>query len=459
MPITTCAAVPHPPLILPQVGRGGEAVIQPTIDAYRAAMRRLAADAPETVVVVSPHTTLYADWFHLSPGEGARGDFARFGAPDVVVEADYDVALVRAIEKEAEQRKIPAGVEGEREPSLDHATAIPLWFLGQVYSGFKVVRVGLSGLDYDDHYRLGQCIAAAAGTKRVAVIGSGDLSHKLQADGPYGFVPEGPRLDAAITSALAAGDFAALMDIDPSLADEGAECGLRSFIVLAGALDGRAVQADLLCYQDVTGVGYGVATFAPDGPDEARRFLQARQAAAARECDARRQREDPWVALARRTIESHIVRRESPTLPGGLPPEMTGQKAGVFVSLHKGGQLRGCIGTTGPTTASVADEIVQNAVSAATSDPRFPQVRPEEVAQLEINVDVLGTPEAIDGEDELDPKRYGVIVSHGGRRGLLLPDLDGVDTVRQQVDIAKSKAGIAPNQPVQLERFVVVRHT
>lgn len=458
MPITTCVAVPHPPLILPEVGRGGEELIQPTADAYRAAMERLAADAPETVVVVSPHATLYADWFHISPGKGAKGGFAHFGAPGVVLQAEYDTQLVAAIGAEAKKTGLPAGTAGERDAALDHGTAVPLYFLRQVYSGFKVVRIGLSGLGYDDHYRLGQCIAAAAGDKRVAVIASGDLSHKLKADGPYGFVPQGPRLDAAITGALGSGDFGALMDIDPSLADEGAECGLRSFIVMAGALDGRAVQAELLSYQDVTGVGYGVATFVPDGPDESRRFLLARQAATLRQAQARRQTEDPWVALARRTLESAILRDEKPTLSPSLPQEMTGQRAGVFVSLHKGGALRGCIGTTGPTTAGVAEEIVQNAVSAAVRDPRFPPVRPDEVDLLEINVDVLGEAQPIDSEDELDPKRYGVIVSQGARRGLLLPDLEGVDTVRQQVDIAKSKAGIGQSEPVQLERFAVVRH-
>lgn len=459
MPITTCVAVPHPPIILPEVGRGEEQKIGETAAACRAAMELLARDKPETVVVVSPHSAMYADWFHLSPGKGARGDFARFGAPGVMIEAEYDTGLVHAIEEEAERAGLPAGTAGEREPALDHGTAIPLYFLRQVYDNFKVVRVGLSGLGYEDHYRLGQCMAAAAADKRVAVIGSGDLSHKLKEDGPYGFVPQGPVLDGAITGALAAGDFGALLNIDPALADEGAECGLRSFLIMAGALDGRRVDARLLSYQDTFGVGYGVATFVPDGPDEGRQFLRLRQAAEREKSEARRETEDPWVALARRTIEEHIVKGAEAPLPGGLPTEMTEQRAGVFVSLHKGGQLRGCIGTISPTTGSVAQEICQNAVSASTGDPRFPPVGPDEVDLLEINVDVLGAPEKISSEDALDPKRYGVIVSRGAKRGLLLPDLDGVDTVRQQVDIARRKAGIGPEEAVELERFLVVRHT
>ena len=145
-------------------------------------------------------------------------------------------------------------------------------------------------------------------------------------------------------------------------------------------------------------------------------------------------------------------------LPDDLPPEMTEQAAGAFVSLHAHGQLRGCIGTTGPTTENVAWEIVQNAISACSRDPRFPPVTVSELDSLEYSVDVLGQPEPIPSPAELDVKKYGVIVSCGGRRGLLLPDLEGVDTVEQQIDIARQKGGISSREKYTLERFEVVRH-
>ena len=145
-------------------------------------------------------------------------------------------------------------------------------------------------------------------------------------------------------------------------------------------------------------------------------------------------------------------------VPDGLPPELTGRRAGAFVSIHRQGRLRGCIGTIAPTRGSLAEEIIHNAVSAAARDPRFDPIRPDELQWLDISVDVLGEPEDIESEDALDVKRYGVIVSRGRRRGLLLPDLEGVDTVRQQVDIARQKAGIGPREKVALQRFEVVRH-
>jgi AmmeMemoRadiSam system protein A len=168
----------------------------------------------------------------------------------------------------------------------------------------------------------------------------------------------------------------------------------------------------------------------------------------------------PLVQLAKDTIESYVRHGKTIQPPEELMLEMEKQ-AGTFVSIHKHGMLRGCIGTIEPTQANVAQEVIQNAISAATRDPRFPPIRPEELADLDIKVDVLSEPEPVESTEELDPKRYGVIVqsARDWRKGLLLPDLEGVDTVEYQVDIARRKAGIWPDEPIELYRFEVVRYT
>lgn len=169
---------------------------------------------------------------------------------------------------------------------------------------------------------------------------------------------------------------------------------------------------------------------------------------------------DPYVMLAKNTIESYIRNRKviRPTADE-LTEEMRESRAGAFVSIHKNGELRGCIGTIAPTRDTLAEEIIANAIAASTRDPRFPAIRPEELPFLAIGVDVLKEAEPIKSEAELDVKRYGVIVEQGRRRGLLLPDLEGVDTVEYQVEIAKRKAGIFRDDvPVKLYRFEVVRH-
>jgi len=165
----------------------------------------------------------------------------------------------------------------------------------------------------------------------------------------------------------------------------------------------------------------------------------------------------PLVELARKTISQYVRSGVTIQPPEELPAEMA-QQAAAFVSLHTGGALRGCIGTLEPTRANVAEEVIQNAISAATRDPRFPPVQAAEVEALDISVDVLTPAEPIASIDELDPKRYGVIVQSGWRRGVLLPDLEGVDSAEYQVSIARRKAGISPDEPVQLYRFEVKRY-
>jgi AmmeMemoRadiSam system protein B/AmmeMemoRadiSam system protein A len=162
------------------------------------------------------------------------------------------------------------------------------------------------------------------------------------------------------------------------------------------------------------------------------------------------------VQLARATVESYIKTGQVPQ-PKVIPEELRG-KAGVFVTLHKHGELRGCIGTTEPQAPDIAHEIINNAVESSTQDPRFNPVTAAELPELEYSVDVLTEPEPIKSEKELDPKRYGAIVESGWKRGLLLPDLEGVDTVKRQLEICRMKANIGPQEPVKLYRFEVKRY-
>ena len=167
----------------------------------------------------------------------------------------------------------------------------------------------------------------------------------------------------------------------------------------------------------------------------------------------------PLVKIAKDAVEFYV--REGKTLPlreDGLPPDLK-ERAGVFICLKINGSLRGCIGTFQPTEPTIAHETVRNAISAATCDPRFLCVRTEELDRIEYTVDVLTPPEPVADMCGLDTRRYGVIVQAGGRRGLLLPDLEGVDTVKDQISIAMQKAGIPQGSPVNLFRFEVKRYT
>ena len=460
MSLVAAYAVPHPPLIVPSVGRGQEAVIADTIAAYQEVARRVAAHRPEVVVVTSPHAPLYRDGFFIADTPEERGSLAAFGQPQERLTVHTHLPFAQAVAARLHHRSIHTAGAPRGAGDLDHATFVPLYFLAQTLDldQVPVVRMGLSGLSDADHRFLGQAIAQAADVLdlRCVLIASGDLSHKLKEDGPYGFNPAGPQFDRAVADIFRTGDFRKLFALDPVLCENAAECGLRSFEIMAGALEGLPYSAELLSYEGPFGVGYAVAAFEVETcPGN----TETEVAAELYESEEDGRNVDPLVALARASVESVVSTGTVLPLPAHVAPELAHRRAGAFVSLHEHGQLRGCIGTIAPTRPSLAEETIMNAVAAATQDPRFPAVRPDELDYLSYSVDVLGEPEPVDSLEQLDPKRYGVIVSHGFKRGLLLPDLEGVDTVMDQIAIAKQKAGMRPNENAKLERFEVVRHT
>jgi len=460
MPLLGAYIVPHPPLIVHEVGRGEEKKIQTTIEAYHEIAKRIASLKPETIIVFSPHAPSYSDYFHIASGAVALGSFKDFNAPEVRFNVDYDESLVKAISELAQKEKIPAGTLGERNERLDHGVMVPLYFINQAYQDYKLVKISLSGLTPVTHYRLGKCIAQVIekSGKKVVIVASGDLSHKLTRDGPYGYAKEGPEFDKQVTKAFAKGDFLSLLTMDENLCIDAAECGLGSFQIMAGCLDGLSVQSELLSYEGPFGVGYGVAAFTPLRKDAKRNYDQILLGEEEKKTKERRSHEDDYLRLARASLEYFVLNGNTMPKPENLPSEMEKERAGVFVSIKKFGHLRGCIGTIAPTQANIALEIIHNAVSAGTEDPRFDAVQEDELSDLVYDVDVLGKPEKITSMAELDPKYYGVIVSCSGRRGLLLPDLEGIDTPQKQVKIALQKAGIEEDEPYSMQRFKVTRH-
>ncbi len=476
MALTAAYIVPHPPLAVPEVGRGQEQIIQSTLDGYQTVAERIAAQAPDTIVIISPHTAYYGDWIYLSGGNGAQGDLVQFGAPEVQIRLTYDTVFRASLERAAQARDIPAGVVDAHGKALDHGMMVPLYYLEKAYpsSRYQAVSIGGSALPRPTLMEFGRCIASVAEAldRRCVLLVSGDLSHKLREDGPYGFDPAAPEFDRLFAHVVESGDVNGFAQLDPKLCEKAAECGLSGFVMMAGALDqvqekeDHPFTSELISYEGPFGVGYGVAAFeavddpsAASGPSVDSAALQASASADEDASDANRYSEDPLVDLAYRTVSLYV--REGRTPPVPVFDEALPKTAGCFVSIHlkDTDELRGCIGTIQPTCSNLAEEVIQNAVSAATRDPRFPAITAAELPSLSISVDVLFPPEptTIDG---LDVKRYGVIVTQGPRRGLLLPDLEGVDTIEQQLAIACAKAGISQFGPdVALERFEVVRHT
>ena len=430
--------VPHPPLLVPEVGGVREIEISATTKAMKELARRLAEKRPETVIVISPHGTMLYDSMGIATAGSLRGTMRDWGARSADHDFENDPDMVAALQAEVSASGIPLDSIGDREYNLDHGVMVPIYFLIEGMKGVPLVPLTFSMLPLSAHFSFGQAIRRAAERtgKRAAIVASGDLSHRLIRDAPAGYDPMGEVFDKTLIEAIQYYDVPAILNLDEQLIDRAGECGLRSIVILLGALDGLEVKPDVLSYEGPFGVGYLVASFDVE--------------------EVEGEGMHPLTKLAKDTVEGYVRDSKLPQ-PSELTPEMRG-KAGVFVSIKKHGQLRGCIGTFEPDKSNVAQEIISNAVSSAIKDPRFLPVVAEELPDLTYSVDVLTTPEPVESEKELDPKRYGVIVEKGKRHGLLLPDLEGVDTVEQQIDICRQKAGILPDEPVKLYRFEVKRY-
>jgi AmmeMemoRadiSam system protein A/AmmeMemoRadiSam system protein B len=428
--------VPHPPLLVPGVGRGQEKAISSTVSAMQKLSSLLSAAKADTVVVVSPHGKTFSDSMGIFTGASSSGDMSSWGDTSPAVEFANDTELVSLIQEEAKTAGIPIRSLGDRRYELDHGVMVPLHYLAGAIESTRLVPVTFSWLSPSTHYDFGKavCRAARKSGKRVAIIASGDLSHRLIPKAPAGFDPMGKVFDERLVTAIKAMDTGTVLGLDADLVEHAGECGYRSILILLGTVDGLRFISNVLSYEGPFGVGYLTAALTPSQENDPH----------------------PLVQLARDTVESYIRENKVPRL-GKLSPEMR-EKAGVFVCLKKHGNLRGCIGTFEATTPSVAAEIVRNSIEAAIHDPRFSPVTPDELPDLTYSVDILTRPVPAEDPYKLNPRKDGLIVQSGYRRGLLLPDLDGVDTVQQQIEICCDKAGISPGEPMVFYTFRVKRY-
>lgn len=428
---------PHPPIMVPEVGRESVSDVVHSIHAMAELARRVIESGAETIVLISPHAPLEADSFVAYDGPEVFADFSRFNAPEAYFMAKVDEELLDAIRDAAASQQFEVLMLAEQD--LDHGTAVPLYFLFRNGWNGKVVTLGYSYLSNEDHVRFGSCIKQAVDQlgRRVAFIASGDLSHRLRPSAPAGYNPDAHYFDEQVVAALRANTPQQITEIDYNLRRLAGECGYRSMLVALGACAELPLSCEVLSYEAPFGVGYLVAqlTNQPDDSD----YL------------------DP-PTLARRAVETFI--RSGQILdPVEATRGLLRTPAPCFVSLKTlDGELRGCIGTIEPSRDTLAHEIVANSISAAMNDPRFDPVRVDELSNLRYSVDVLFPPEKAE-MSELDPSVFGVIVEdqNGARRGLLLPDIPGITDSAQQVEIAARKAGIAAGEPVSLWRFKVER--
>ena len=439
---------PHPPIVLPEIGDGKEREALKTITAMEECADRIKKLNPNTIIITTPHGPIFRDYVFISEGATLIGDFSNFGHSELEYSFENNLSLVNAIKTSANMRGIQCGDISEKQykkfripKGLDHGALVPLYYIAKKLINFNIVHISVADFSNLELYSFGIAIQEAIdkveGT--FVFVGSGDLSHKFSEESPYGFSPKGPEFDKQLMDAMAKSDVEAILSLDPKLSQDAAECGLKSFIIMLGANDQTDLDMKVLSHEGPFGIGYGVVEI------------------------LRKQTNDPYVQLAQMSLEYYLINRKPISLKEvieelDLPEEMLKSKSGVFVSLKKDGQLRGCIGTIGPVTNSIAEEIIANSISSGVKDYRFNPVTHSEFEELVFSVDVLFPAEPISDSSMLDVKKYGVIVASGYKRGLLLPNLEGVDSIEHQIYIALSKAGISKDEEFKMERFEVIRH-
>jgi len=439
--------------MVPEVG--GEAVssVRESVAAMTEFTQRLMNSGAETLVLISPHARLNPYAFVAYQSNPLHGDFAQFRAPTARVQASSDQRLIEAIVETAATEAYD--VLPLKDQGLDHGTMVPLYFLQHNGWDGRVVALGYSFLSDEDHLVFGSCIRRAASRlgRAVAFVASGDLSHRLIPSAPAGYNPQAYVFDDEIVNALRANKPERIIEVDQDLRRLAGECGYRSMLVALGATRELPPACEVLSYEAPFGVGYLVAQLtnqSDSGKDESEWAHSKAERTNALGADL--------PALARRAVEHYVITGETAD-PSTSEREELAAPASCFVSIKTAkGELRGCIGTVEPMKETLAEEIVTNAVNAATRDPRFPPVAAHELPNLYYSVDVLFGTESVSLE-QLNPAVYGVIVEDegGSHRGLLLPDIEGIDSVTKQVEIAAHKAGIARGTPLRLSRFRVQR--
>ncbi|MGC9372068.1 MAG: AmmeMemoRadiSam system protein A [Thermovirgaceae bacterium] len=450
--------VPHAPIIVPEVGGARSSDCQSSVRAMEEVGLVTRPFIPSFLLVLDPHAPFAGGCTVLS-ARNYSGSLADFGVRSVSVEADGAGTEGERLVREL-GRSFPLEFVERGTFTLDYGAVVPLSFLRKAWGGIpRMLLMNPIGLGYEEAWNFGRALAGYESENNWALVASGDLSHRLSPGAPGGFHPDGQKHDEALCEAMEKGTPEPVFELGEAVISRAGECGLRSALTFIGLAGGKGIR--LLSYEAPFGVGYGVALW--KSPEEGKQEPSRNETVNEQNEPAPDQTGDSCTTLARRVLEQYLETGVKPEAEGLLNETGKGllrEKKACFVSLKKpDGTLRGCIGTIEPVRDSLAQEIAENACAAATRDPRFPPVTREELEEIIFSVDVLSTPEPISSTGKLDPSKYGVIVTKGPLRGLLLPDLPGVGTVEEQLGIAMRKAGITKADHVQISRFTVDRHS
>ena len=483
MGIKAAYLIPHAPVFLNEIGGDEVEQVASTRKALEKIKKEVEAISPDTILIISPHGPIFSDAIAIYDLPNYNGDLRTFGAFDLNYTFEKDSVFINRlmqISRENNGYYYPLSesefVDFQCEPRLDHGVTVPLHFLSPLAKQTKIVAMSYGTLSYLELLKQGRYIyeTAEALDIKLVIIASGDMSHALMSSGPYTLNQNGIWFDGVMRDFLINNKPYDIFLEDSDAIESAKECGLRSYAIMMGALSDHLLKPEVLSYEGPFGVGYLTAVLRVVGV-KSDNPLNALEAAWANKIKSINEKAHFLAKFARIAIEHYI---QTETRPKGsiannnlMLNEVLIQNnlteaclstllapKGVFVSIKQNGVLRGCMGTIYPSKATVMDEIVQNALLAASNDPRFEAIVESELSLLTVSVDVLSTPEIIHNKNVLSPERLGVIVYKGDAYGVLLPNLEGIDTVEDQLKIASNKAGFHVDEIEKIACFTVDRY-
>lgn len=442
-PVTLAVLMPHAPILVPSVGKERLPEVDSSVRAMREVSREVVAAEPETIVLISPHTPRQPMAFPVWAQERVRGTFAPFGAPGEVVDLPVDVEFLQKLSDAAP--RAGATLHAMRGDALDHGALVPLWFLHEAGWRGPTVILGLNWPGAGGLRALGQAIATTAREtgRKIAIVASGDMSHRLIPGAPSGYEPTAKQFDQTFVETLRRKAYRDVDRIDPGLQNRAAEDVVDSTVVALSAVDWATDGGRVLSYEGPFGVGYTVAVLY----------------SAAADCSHAPAGGDDLPRIARRAVESAF--RQGAVVPPAPASDYLRQRAGVFVTIRtRGGALRGCVGTLQqPACPNIVEETWRNAQLAAFRDARFPAVDAMELHNLRFGISILHSFEQVSSDLELDPARFGVLVeTTDGRHATLLPGIAGIDTRERQLAAVCEKGGIDPKTALRIVRYQVDKH-
>lgn len=472
--------LPHAPVFIEAVGGYQSRGVKNTIDALNAVAKEIKSLEPDLLVMISPHGPIFSDAIAVYDLVRYEGDMKRFGEYTLNYQANKDEAFVKQLIEISNSRGgsfYPLNEalfrKFQHEPKLDHGITVPYHFISSVVSDVPIVAMSYGTLSYTELMHNGEIIETVSEMcgKRVVIIASGDMSHALKSDGPYSFHKDGPWFDEKMKSLIIENRPYDIFCEPFEQIDNAAECGLRSYAIMMGAFNKFAFDSKLWHYEGPFGVGYLVAGFIIKDRNNVDMIakVEDEMLKTIRHADANAH---AYVQIAKHVIYDYVRTGKPPKysmendavlinghriLLNASEMPLLKSERGVFVSIKKYGALRGCIGTILPTQDNTFIEIIKNSISACSRDYRFDPINSAELEHLSVSVDVLSDLKVVNDTDALSPKVYGVVVHSKGRRGVLLPDLEGIDTSAEQLKIASNKGGFSVDEIDKIECFTVER--